>query len=96
MDRSLFRGPFIHGFEYTYDMTKTIPVRLDRETLETLDLFVKTGLYRNRSEAIRELMKGLDSQDELKHLGHLVKLIHKLDTAGRLDFAGLKLDRDHR
>lgn len=78
-------------------MTETIPVRLDRETIETLDLFVKTGLYRNRSDAIRELMKkGLNSQNELKQLGHIVKLIHKLDTAGRLDFAGLKLDRDHR
>ncbi len=78
-------------------MTETIPVRLDQETLETLDLFVKTGLYRNRSEAIRELMKlGLDSREGLKHLGRLVKLLENLDSAGKLNFAGLDLERERR
>lgn len=78
-------------------MTKTIPVRLDRETLETLDLFVRTGLYRNRSEAIRELMKrGLDSQDGLRKLGSIVKLIQTLDSKGKLDFGGLNLEREAR
>lgn len=76
-------------------MTETIPVRLNRETLETIDLFVKTGLYANRSEAIRELMKlGLDSQEELKQLGNLVKIIQSLDSAGKLNFAEVKLDRE--
>lgn len=78
-------------------MTETIPVRLNRETVETIDLFVKTGLYSNRSEAIRELMKrGLDSQEELKRLGKLVKIIQRLDDAGKLNFAGVKLDREFR
>lgn len=78
-------------------MTETIPVRLDRETLETLDLFVKTGLYRNRSEAIRELMKqGIDSQEGLRKLGRIVKLIQTLDSKGKLDFAGLNLEREAR
>jgi Arc/MetJ-type ribon-helix-helix transcriptional regulator len=77
-------------------MTETIPVRLDRETLETLDLFVKSGLYRNRSDAIRELMKrGLDSQEGLRKLGRIVKLIQTLDSKGKLDFAGLNLERKH-
>lgn len=78
-------------------MTETIPVRLSRETVETIDLFVKAGLYSNRSEAIRELMKrGLDSQEELKQLGKLVKIIQRLDDAGKLNFAGVKLDREFR
>ena len=78
-------------------MTETIPVRLNRETLETIDLFVRTGLYSNRSEAIRELMrKGLESQEELKQLGKLVKIIQGLDAAGKLNFAGVKLDREFR
>ncbi len=78
-------------------MTETIPVRLDRETLETLDLFVKTGLYRNRSEAIRELMKqGIHSQEGLRKLGRIVKLIQTLDSKGKLDFAGLNLEREAR
>jgi Arc/MetJ-type ribon-helix-helix transcriptional regulator len=78
-------------------MTETIPVRLDRETIDTLDLLVKTGLYRNRSEAIRELIKrGLDSQEELKKLGKLVKMIETMDSDGKLNFAGVKLDREFR
>ncbi len=78
-------------------MTQTIPVRMDRDTLETLDLLVKTGLYRNRSEAIRELMKrGLDSQEGLKRLGRLVKLLREMDSQGKLDFEGLSLERDLR
>ena len=79
------------------NMTVTIPAWLDRETLETLDLFVKTGLYRNRSEAIRELMRqGLDSKEGIKKLGAIVSTIHKLDSAGKLNFAPLKLERDPR
>jgi Arc/MetJ-type ribon-helix-helix transcriptional regulator len=78
-------------------MTETIPVRLNRETVETIDLLVKTGLYSNRSEAIRELMKrGLNSQEELQQLGKLVKIIRNLDSAGKLNFAGVKLDREFR
>lgn len=70
---------------------------MDRETLETLDLFVKTGLYGNRSEAIRDLMKrGLDSQQGLKRLGRLVRLLRDLDSAGKLSFAGLDLQRESR
>lgn len=78
-------------------MTETIPVRLDRDTLETLDMFVKTGLYQNRSEAIRDLMKrGLDSQEGLKRLGRLVRTIRDLDSAGKLNFEGLNLERELR
>lgn len=78
-------------------MTETIPVRLNRETVETIDLLVKTGLYTNRSEAIRELMKrGLESQEEIKQLGKLVKIIRDLDSLGKLNFTGVKLDREFR
>lgn len=78
-------------------MTETIPVRMDRETLETLDLLVKTGLYPNRSEAVRELMRrGLDSQGGLKILGRLVRQLRELDSAGRLEFSGLALERESR
>ncbi len=62
-----------------------------------MDLFVKTGLYRNRSEAIRDLMRlGLDSQEGLRRLGRLVKLLESLDSAGKLNFAGLDLERELR
>ena len=69
----------------------------DTETLETLDLFVSMGLYANRSEAVRELMRlGLDSQQGLKGLGRLVKKVRDLDGSGKLDFTGLKLERESR
>ena len=76
-------------------MTETIPVRIDRETLDTIDLLVRIGLYSTRSQAMRELMKkGIESQHEVKKLGKLVKLIERLDLEGKLDFSGLELQRD--
>jgi Arc/MetJ-type ribon-helix-helix transcriptional regulator len=78
-------------------MTETIPVRMDSDTLKTLDLLVRMGLYSNRSEAVRGLMRrGLDSQRELRALGSLVEKIRELDASGALDFSGLRLERDSR
>ena len=76
-------------------MAETVPVRIDKETLETVDLFVKLGFYRNRSEVIRDLMKkGLQARDEMKELGKLVKIVERLDKEGKIDFSGLELERD--
>jgi len=76
-------------------MTQTVPVRLSKEMLETVDLFVKLGFYSNRSEAIRELMKkGLEAGEEMKELAKMVKVVERLDKAGRIDFSGLELERD--
>jgi Arc/MetJ-type ribon-helix-helix transcriptional regulator len=78
-------------------MTETIPVRMDSDTVETLELLVKLGLYSNRSEAVRELMKlGLDSQKEMKNLSKLVRVVRELDASGKLDFSGLDLERESR
>lgn len=88
-------GAYICVCAYVFNMTETVPVRMDRDMLESLDLLVKTGLYPNRSEAIRELMKkGFDSLDGPRSLGRLVKLIRELDSAGKLDFSGLSLERE--
>jgi len=76
-------------------MTQTVPVRLGKDMLETIDLLVKLGFYGNRSEAIRELMKkGLEAREDLKELGKMVKIVEKLDKAGRIDFSGLELERE--
>ncbi len=91
------RGAFIHVYASVYRMTATVPVRLDKETLETLDLLVRTGLYGNRSEAIRDLMKrGIETQDGVKRLSRLLGLIRDLDSKGKLDFTGLDLERESR
>ncbi len=76
-------------------MTEIVPVRIDKETLDTLDLFVTLGFYKSRSEAIRELMKkGLEARDEVKELGRMVKIVESLDRAGKIDLSGLELERE--
>ena len=76
-------------------MTEIVPVRIDKEILDTLDLFVTLGYYKSRSEAIRELMKkGIEARDEVKVLGRLVKMVESLDKAGKIDLSGLELERD--
>lgn len=76
-------------------MTETVPVRIDKEILETLDLFVRLGFYKNRSDAIRELMKkGMEAREEVKELGRIVKIVEKLDTTRKVDLSGLELERE--
>ena len=76
-------------------MTETVPVRIDKEILETLDLFVKLGFYKNRSDAIRELMKkGMEAREEVKELGRIVKIVERLDTERKVDLSGLELQRE--
>ena len=76
-------------------MTEIVPVRIDKETLDTLDLFVTLGFYKSRSEAIRELMKkGIEARDEVKELGRLVKAVESLDRTGKVDLSGLELERE--
>ena len=38
-------------------MTKVIPVRLDQDMVEAIDTLVALGIYKSRSEALRELIK---------------------------------------
>ncbi len=76
-------------------MTETVPVRIDKEILDTLDLFVKLGFYKNRSDAIRELMKkGMEAREEAKELGRIVKIVERLDNARKGDLSGLELERE--
>ena len=76
-------------------MTQTVPVRLGKDMLETIDLLVKLGFYGNRSEAVRELMKkGLEAGEDMKELGKMVKTVARLDKAGRIDSSRLELERE--
>ena len=39
---------------------QAIPINLDKETINKLDILVKQGIYKNRTEAIRDqIQKGL-------------------------------------
>jgi Arc/MetJ-type ribon-helix-helix transcriptional regulator len=76
-------------------VTTTIPVRLDRKTLEALDTLIALGIYKNRSEAIRDLLnRGLDSHGGVEALGKVVSLIDELYQAKKIDLSGLELERD--
>ena len=53
------------------------------------------GIYKSRSEGIRELMKkGLEARDERREMGRMVKIVERLDRAGKIDLSGLELERE--
>lgn len=80
---------------FAYAVETTVPVRLDRNTLKAFDTLVDLGVYKNMSEAIRDLLnRGLSSHGEMKTLKEAVRLIDKLYRAGRIKLSGLELERD--
>jgi hypothetical protein len=40
------------------------------------------------------MKKGPEAADQMKELGKLVKVVEKLDKAGKVDLSGLELERD--
>ena len=56
--------------------SQVVPVRLDRELLEFIDTLVRLGVFRSRSEALRELVSlGLEG---FKWVPKVVKAVEKL------------------
>ena len=49
-----------------------IPISLDDDTIKKIDLLVKKGIYKNRSEALRDQIdKGLNSFNSFRsHIGN--------------------------
>ena len=63
--------------------SKVIPVRMEGNVLKFIDDLVKLGLYKSRSEALRELVKaGMKNLEDYKEIvdavGKLFKLEEKL------------------
>ena len=50
-------------------MTRGIPVRLDQDIVEAIDTLVSLGIYKSRSEALRELIK-----EGLRNLNWIIKV----------------------
>jgi len=47
--------------------SKVISVRLDRAVLETIDVLIRLGVFKSRSEAIKTLiMIGIDNLDDIE------------------------------
>jgi len=56
--------------------SKVVPIRLDRELLEFIDMLVKLGIFNSRSEAPRELIKA--SIEEFKWIPKVIEAVEKL------------------
>jgi len=62
--------------------TKVIPVRLREQELKQIDQLVEYGVFRSRSEAIREIIKlGV----EIAHLSEVFRAIDKLFELERME-----------
>jgi len=56
--------------------SQVVPIRLDRELLEFIDMLVKLGIFNSRSEALRELIKA--GIEELKWVPKVIEAVEKL------------------
>ncbi len=60
--------------------SRVIPVRLDRETIEFIDMLVKMGIFSSRSEALRELVKiGIENLKGIKAVMEGVEKLIELE-----------------
>ncbi|RLG58407.1 CopG family transcriptional regulator [Candidatus Geothermarchaeota archaeon] len=61
-------------------MGKVVPVRIDESVLKFIDDLVKLGIYRSRSEAIRELIKaGMKDLKDYKEIADGVERLFKIE-----------------
>jgi len=56
--------------------SQVVPIRLDRELLEFIDMLVKLGIFNSRSEALRELIKA--GIEEFKWVPKVIEAVEKL------------------
>ena len=60
--------------------SQVVPVRLDKEVLETVDKLVKIGVFSSRSEALREIIKtGLRDYERLAKIAKAVEKLVELE-----------------
>jgi len=79
---------------------RVVPVRLDEETLAAIDALVGLGIYKSRSEALRELVKaGLRQAGWSKVIDVVKKMLEEAERGSeplRLDGALEQLLRERR
>ena len=62
--------------------SQVVPLRLDRETLESIDLLVELGIFSSRSEALRVLVEiGLSSYKGLARIAKAVEKLFELERS---------------
>jgi len=69
---------------------KVVPVRLDDKKLKDLDLLVKAGIYKNRSEALRKIIEyGMErAEAEIEYLKKIDEIVDRIIDS-ELDFGGV-------
>lgn len=78
----------ITKYNFEYKM-KVVPIRLDDRILKDLDLLVKAGVYKNRSDALRKIIEsGMRKvETEIDYLRKIDAIIDRLIDS-ELDFGG--------
>jgi Arc/MetJ-type ribon-helix-helix transcriptional regulator len=68
---------------------KVIPVRIDDKKLKNIDMLVKSGIYKSRSEALRKILEiGLEEIDEeIEYIKKIDKIVDKIIDS-ELNFDG--------
>ncbi len=69
---------------------KVVPVRLDERKLRDIDLLVKTGVFRNRSEALRRMIESgmKEIESEIEHLMKIDEIVDRIMNT-ELNFGGI-------
>jgi len=61
-------------------MSRTVPLRLEERDLRQVDLLVSLGMYKSRSEALRELIRlGVKSLKDIFEVGEAVMKLEELE-----------------
>ncbi|RLG47009.1 MAG: CopG family transcriptional regulator [Thermoproteota archaeon] len=61
-------------------MSRTVPLRLEDRDLRQVDFLVSLGIYKSRSEALRELIRlGVKSLKGIFEVGEAVMKLEKLE-----------------
>ncbi len=64
-------------------MSRTVPLRLEERDLRQVDLLVSLGMYKSRSEALRELIRlGVKSLKGIFEIAEIVMKLEELEKKG--------------
>ncbi len=69
---------------------KVVPVRLDERKLRDIDLLVKAGIFKNRSDALRKIIESgmKEVESEIEHLRKIDEIVDRIMDS-ELNFDGI-------
>ncbi len=60
--------------------SQVVPLRIDKEVLDAVDRLVELGVFRSRTEALRELVKiGLKAYEKLTRIAEGVERLREIE-----------------